>query len=92
MSITDILFSNVKGFLRNEINTALLSGANDVIVIRKSDGTYATSPWHVRFGKKDVIQPTQNMVGDRCNDCWLLLCYAKISLLRKMKRERLHHM
>ena len=63
MNIVGKLFSNVRGFY-NEINPATLTGAIDVVVIRQSDGTYTTSPWHVRFGKMGVIRASQKMVGN----------------------------
>lgn len=63
MNIVGKLFSNVKGFY-NEINPATLTGAIDVVVVRHSDGTYTTSPWHVRFGKMGVIRASQKVVGD----------------------------
>lgn len=55
------LFSNVKG-LYNEINPATLTGAIDVIVVQQKDGTYTTSPWHVRFGKMGVIRTREKVV------------------------------
>jgi len=63
MNIVGKLFSNVKGFY-NEINPATLTGAIDVVVIRQSDGTYTSSPWHVRFGKMGVICASQKVVSD----------------------------
>ena len=59
------LFSNVKGFY-NEINPATLTGAIDVIVVRQEDGSYLTSPWHVRFGKTSVLVTKQNVVCSLC--------------------------
>jgi len=63
MNIVGKLFSNMRGFY-NEINPATLTGAIDVVVIRQSDGTYTTSPWHVRFGKMGVIRASQKVVSD----------------------------
>ena len=56
------LFSNVRG-LYNEINPATLTGAIDVIVVRQKDGSYTTSPWHVRFGKMSVIRTREKVVS-----------------------------
>lgn len=67
MNIVGKLFSNVKGFY-NEINPATLTGAIDVVVIRHCDGTYTTSPWHVRFGKMGVIRAYQKVVDIEIND------------------------
>ncbi len=33
-----------------EMNKATLSGAIDIIVIRQPNGTFKSSPFHVRFG------------------------------------------
>lgn len=66
MNYVGKLFSNVRGFY-NEINPATLTGAIDVVVIRQSDGTYVTSPWHVRFGKMGVIRARQKVVDIEIN-------------------------
>ena len=56
------LFSNVKSFY-NDINPATLTGAIDVVVVEQPDGTYLSSPFHVRFGKMGVIRSKQNVVS-----------------------------
>ena len=56
------LFSNVKEFY-NEINTATLTGAIDVIVVEQEDGNYNCSPFHVRFGKLGVLRSREKVVG-----------------------------
>ena len=58
------LLSNFKGFY-NEINSATLTGAIDILVIRREDGSYTTSPWHVRFGKMGVLRSREKVVSPR---------------------------
>ncbi|KAI5960678.1 ned1 [Candida pseudojiufengensis] len=52
----------------NSLNPATLSGAIDVIVIEHPDGTLHTSPWHVRFGKFQIIKPSQKKIDLYVND------------------------
>ena len=54
--------SNFKEFY-NEINSATLTGAIDVIVIEQPDGTYCSSPFHVRFGKMGVLRTKEKIVS-----------------------------
>ncbi|OWF49318.1 Phosphatidate phosphatase LPIN2 [Mizuhopecten yessoensis] len=60
------LFSNVKGFY-NEINAATLTGAIDSIIIEQEDGTYRSSPFHVRFGKLGVLRSKEKVVDISIN-------------------------
>jgi phosphatidate phosphatase LPIN len=46
----------------NSINPATLSGAIDVIVVELEDGTLACSPFHVRFGKYQILRPSDKKV------------------------------
>jgi len=46
----------------NSINPATLSGAIDVIVVEHEDGTFACSPFHVRFGKFSLLRPHEKKV------------------------------
>lgn len=46
----------------NSINPATLSGAIDVIVVEHEDGTLACSPFHVRFGKYQILRPSDKKV------------------------------
>lgn len=46
----------------NSINPATLSGAIDVIVVEQEDGSYACSPFHVRFGKFSLLRPFEKKV------------------------------
>lgn len=52
----------------NSINPATLSGAIDVIVVEKEDGSLACSPFHVRFGKFSLLRPSDKKVEFRVND------------------------
>lgn len=49
-----------------DINPSTLTGAIDVIVIRRQtndgDVTIACSPFHVRFGKLQVLRPAEKKV------------------------------
>lgn len=51
----------------NSINPATLSGAIDVIVVEREDGTLACSPFHVRFGKFSLLRPYEKKVEFRVN-------------------------
>ena len=48
----------------SEINAATLTGAIDVIVVEQEDGTFKSSPFHVRFGKLGVLKAREKIV--RC--------------------------
>lgn len=60
------LFSNVKGFYQ-EINAATLTGAIDTIIIEQEDGSYKSSPFHVRFGKLGVLRSKEKVVDIEVN-------------------------
>jgi phosphatidate phosphatase LPIN len=47
-----------------DINPATLSGAIDVVVIEQPDGTLACSPFHVRFGKLQILRLQGSRVVD----------------------------
>ena len=66
MNYVGRLLSNFKGFY-NEINSATLTGAIDVIIVKQEDGTYLSSPFHVRFGKMGVLQPREKVVDMEIN-------------------------
>lgn len=46
----------------NSINPATLSGAIDVIVVEQENGDLACSPFHVRFGKFQLLRPSEKKV------------------------------
>ncbi|XP_042891313.1 phosphatidate phosphatase LPIN2-like [Penaeus japonicus] len=58
--------SNFKDFY-NEINAATLTGAIDVVVVRQEDGSYISSPFHVRFGKMGVLRSREKVVDIEIN-------------------------
>ncbi|XP_037080656.1 phosphatidate phosphatase LPIN1-like isoform X2 [Pollicipes pollicipes] len=58
--------SNFKEFY-NEINTATLTGAIDVVVAQQEDGSYISSPFHVRFGKIGVLKSKEKIVDIEIN-------------------------
>ena len=58
------LFSGIKDWY-NEINGATLTGAIDVIVVEQEDGSYLSSPFHVRFGKLGVLKAKEKIVSNR---------------------------
>ena len=67
MNYVGKLLSNVKGFY-NEINSATLTGAIDVVIIKQEDGSYVSSPWHVRFGKMGVLRAREKLVSTLLKD------------------------
>ncbi|XP_064484898.1 phosphatidate phosphatase LPIN3-like isoform X3 [Ornithodoros turicata] len=60
------IITNVRDFC-NEINSATLTGAIDVIVVEQPDGSFATSPFHVRFGKIGVLRSREKIVDIEIN-------------------------
>ena len=42
--------------LYNDLNGANLTGAVDVVVVKQIDGSYKSTPFHVRFGKWGVLR------------------------------------
>jgi len=62
MSMLGRIVSNFKDFYR-DINSATLTGAIDVVIIQQADGTYVSSPFHVRFGKLGVLRSREKVVS-----------------------------
>ncbi|XP_052763663.1 phosphatidate phosphatase LPIN3-like isoform X1 [Mya arenaria] len=60
------LFSNVKGFYQ-EINAATLTGAIDTLIVEQENGSYKSSPFHVRFGKLGVLRSREKVVDIEVN-------------------------
>jgi phosphatidate phosphatase LPIN len=56
------VISNFRDFY-NEINTATLTGAIDVVVVEQPDGNFTCSPFHVRFGKLGVLRSREKVVS-----------------------------
>ncbi|KAJ2525255.1 lipin Ned1 [Coemansia sp. RSA 2049] len=61
------VFSTVSQ-LYKELNPATLSGAIDVVVVEGKDGELACSPFHVRFGKLQLLRPSDKAVQIIVND------------------------
>eukprot|EP00466_Bigelowiella_natans_P001015 jgi/Bigna1/136097/aug1.32_g10805 len=50
-----------------EINKATLSGAIDIVATKDHDGVFATTPFHIRFGKIQVLRPRHKKVTVHVN-------------------------
>eukprot|EP00092_Neocalanus_flemingeri_P008276 GFUD01008922.1.p1 GENE.GFUD01008922.1~~GFUD01008922.1.p1 ORF type:complete len:834 (-),score=220.43 GFUD01008922.1:54-2555(-) len=66
MSFFTSIVRNFKEFY-SEINAATLTGAIDVIVVEQEDGTFKSSPFHVRFGKLGVLKAREKIVDLEVN-------------------------
>ena len=55
MAAIERVFNNVQGALR--VNPSTLSGAVDIIVVKHPDGSLHSTPFHVRFGKLQLLRP-----------------------------------
>ena len=64
MSISTII-QGIQGLREwyGNLNSATLTGAIDVIVVEQEDGTYLSSPFHVRFGKLGVLKAKEKIVS-----------------------------
>lgn len=47
----------------NQINSATLTGAIDIVVVKQEDGSFIGSPFHVRFGKLGVLSSWEKVVS-----------------------------
>ncbi|KAJ1975489.1 lipin Ned1 [Dimargaris xerosporica] len=61
------VFSTVSEFYK-ELNPATLSGAIDIIVAERPDGQLACTPFHVRFGKFQLLRPLEKVVDITINN------------------------
>jgi phosphatidate phosphatase PAH1 len=52
----------------SELNSTSFSGANDVIVVRQPDDSLYSTPFHVRFGKRDILWSRNQTVNIKIND------------------------
>lgn len=52
----------------NNILKACLSGSVDVIAVQQKDGSYKATPFHVRFGKFDVLNCKDKIVKIEINN------------------------
>ena len=64
----------------NDLNPATLTGAIDVIVVEQDDGTFVSSPFHVRFGKMGVLKAKEKIVSQHF---FLIPIMPKIPFLEK---------
>jgi len=67
-SYINSIIKNVKEFY-SEINGSTLTGAIDVVVVEQEDGTFKSSPFHVRFGKMGVLKAKEKIVDIEINGC-----------------------
>ena len=56
------VYEGLKG-IYNQINPSTLTGAIDVVIIQQEDGSYLSSPFHVRFGKLGVLRSREKVVS-----------------------------
>uniref|UniRef100_A0A0K2TJP8 phosphatidate phosphatase n=1 Tax=Lepeophtheirus salmonis TaxID=72036 RepID=A0A0K2TJP8_LEPSM len=66
MSFLSSAFNSIRTFY-GEINSATLTGAIDVVVVEQKDGSYLSSPFHVRFGKLGVLKAREKIVSIEIN-------------------------
>ena len=52
----------------HEINSSNMTGSIDVICAKYNDTTYSASPFHVRFGKFNLLKPKNRLVQIWVND------------------------
>ena len=59
------LFSAVRDFAAGALdyNAATLSGAIDIIAVKRDDGSIDCTPFHVRFGKFQVFRSREKVSG-----------------------------
>ena len=64
MSISTII-QGIQGLREwyGNLNSATLTGAIDVIVVEQEDGSFLSSPFHVRFGKLGVLKAKEKIVS-----------------------------
>lgn len=60
MNYVEKVLDNVQNTLN--INAATLSGAIDIIVVPQEDGTLKSTPFHVRFGKLQLLSSSEKIV------------------------------
>ena len=51
-----------------QVNHSTLSGAIDVVVVPQEDGSLRSTPFHVRFGKLQLLKPQEKRVSITVND------------------------
>ena len=66
----------------SEINGSTLTGAIDVVVVEQEDGTFKSSPFHVRFGKMGVLKAKEKIVS-ASNSYFLKMTFKVNIILRQ---------
>ena len=56
-----------------------MSGCIDIVVVKQEDGTLASSPFHVRYGKLKLLKSSEKMV--KIYDL-IIVCYLGLSLCK----------
>lgn len=80
MNVIGRIFTNFRDFY-NEINSATLTGAIDVIIVQQPDDTFLSSPFHVRFGKMGVLRSREKVVSYLIpSNAWRNACLDSDSL------------
>jgi phosphatidate phosphatase LPIN len=51
-----------------DFKAATLSGAIDIVVVQHPDGSRMSTPFHVRFGKLQLLRPKEKLVSIRVDD------------------------
>lgn len=51
-----------------DLNQSTLSGAIDIVVVKHNDGTFVSTPFHVRFGKLQLLRAREKIVVVEVND------------------------
>ena len=76
------VFSKVKNIViaATDYNSATLSGAVDVVAVQHEDGSYRSTPFHVRFGKFQVLRSRRKPVKIFVND-------VEVPLMMKLGSE-----
>lgn len=52
----------------NEINKANFTDSMDVIVVRQRNGSLRSTPFYLRFGKRDILKPKENIINLKVNN------------------------
>ncbi|KAI9223932.1 Lipin/Ned1/Smp2-domain-containing protein [Blastocladiella britannica] len=67
MAKVSTLLTNVTDFYKS-VNPSTLSGAIDIVCVEHEDGSLSSSPFHVRFGKLQLLRPHEKIVEVSIND------------------------
>jgi phosphatidate phosphatase PAH1 len=78
MNYVEKFFDGVQSAIK--INPATFSGAVDIVVVEQEDGSYRSTPWHVRFGKLQLLSSAEAKVRFQNVFIHILLCIARFNL------------